>query len=353
MALLAQAKVLAQQYRALTGKPLGITGEVAEYEASRILKVELTPARQAGYDAIETVNGTVRRLQIKGRCLLKNCKPGQRLGSIDVTKDFDGVLLVLVDENFNATAIYEADREHVLRVLAEPGSKSRNERGALGVSKFKSIARLRWTRMKYYHLDFSAKLSTASPPITGAIVTGTSPLMFAAWQPSTWPAASASAPEEFIEVLKRIFEESILGEVRHVIEDITKSNGTLAFRGHVVAIAMMCALDAISPYGYRRQNNGKFIAAHFPAQYRPYADQIYHLFRSSMVHSWNLFEASIYADNSPIRLEGGGTLAFGLLNFFDALVAGAEDFLNSLPAGGDLLTNSVNRYEKLRATAKP
>jgi len=146
MALLADAKVLAQKYRALTGKPLGITGEVAEYEASRVLGVELTPARQAGYDAIETVDGAVRRLQIKGRCLLKDCKPGQRLGSIDVKKDFDVVLLVLLDENFNATSIYEADREDVLRVLAEPGSRSRNERGALGVSKFKSIARLRWQR---------------------------------------------------------------------------------------------------------------------------------------------------------------------------------------------------------------
>jgi hypothetical protein len=203
-----------------------------------------------------------------------------------------------------------------------------------------------------YKLDFSPKASTASPPITGAYVSGTSPLLFAAWQPSTWPAASASSPDEFVEVLKRIFEESILGEVRNVVEDITKSNGTLAFRGHVVAIAMMCALDAISAYGYRGKKNGKFIAAHFPHEYRPYADQIYEVFRLSLVHSWNLFEASIYADNSTIRLEGG-TLALGLLNFFDALVGGTEDFLNRLPAGGDLLANSINRYEELRATAKP
>jgi len=146
MKILASAKVLAQQYRALTGKPLGITGEVAEYEASRLLGVELTPARQAGYDATETLDGVVRRLQIKGRCLLKDCKPGQRLGSIDVTKDFDAVLLVLLDQDFNATSIYEAGRAEVLAALAEPGSISRNERGALGVSKFKSISRLRWQR---------------------------------------------------------------------------------------------------------------------------------------------------------------------------------------------------------------
>jgi len=87
MEILREAKKLAQEYRALTGKPLGITGEVAEYEAARILGVELTAARQAGHDAVEPKDGSTHRLQIKGRCLLPNCKPGQRLGSIDVTKD--------------------------------------------------------------------------------------------------------------------------------------------------------------------------------------------------------------------------------------------------------------------------
>ena len=34
MEILSEAKKLAQKYRAATGKPLGITGEVAEYEAA-------------------------------------------------------------------------------------------------------------------------------------------------------------------------------------------------------------------------------------------------------------------------------------------------------------------------------
>jgi hypothetical protein len=75
IAILRKAKVLARRYYKLTGKPLGITGEVAEYEAARLLRVQLTPARQAGYDAVERRNGNTRRLQIKGRCLLPNCKP--------------------------------------------------------------------------------------------------------------------------------------------------------------------------------------------------------------------------------------------------------------------------------------
>ena len=203
-----------------------------------------------------------------------------------------------------------------------------------------------------YQLNFTPKGSTLVPPITGAFVSGASIRMFAAWQPSTWPIASTLSDDEFIEVLKRIFEESILGEVRNVIEDITKSNGTLAFRGHVVAIALMCALDAISSYGYRGKKNGKFITAHFPDIYRPYADQIYEVFRLSLIHNWNLFEASIYADSSTIRMEGS-TLTFGLHNFSDALVVGTENFLNRLPSDGVLCNNSRNRYEELRATAKP
>jgi len=144
--ILAQAKELAQEYKALTGKPLGITGEVAEYEAARILGVELTPVRQPGYDAIETIGSSNRRLQIKGRCLAANCRPSQRLGKIDTKKEWDAVLMVLLDENLEAFEIYEADRENVLAALAAPGSRARNERGALAVQKFKAIGKPRWRR---------------------------------------------------------------------------------------------------------------------------------------------------------------------------------------------------------------
>jgi hypothetical protein len=144
IAILAAAKKLAQRYRALTGKPLGITGEIAEFEASRLLKLDLLQARQVGYDAVCIENGLPRRLQIKGRCILPGSKKSQRLGRIDVKKEFDAVLLVLMDESFNALEIYEADRAPVIAALTAPGSRSRNERGALDVRKFKSIGRRVW-----------------------------------------------------------------------------------------------------------------------------------------------------------------------------------------------------------------
>jgi hypothetical protein len=68
------------------------------------------------------------------------------MGRIDVTQKFDAVLLVLMDEKLNATAIYEASRRAVVAALTAPGSKSRNERRALPVTKFKQIGRLVWAR---------------------------------------------------------------------------------------------------------------------------------------------------------------------------------------------------------------
>jgi hypothetical protein len=54
--------------------------------------------------------------------------------------------MVLLDERFDATEMYEAERPAVLAALVSPGSKARNERGQLGVNKFKAIGRLRWRR---------------------------------------------------------------------------------------------------------------------------------------------------------------------------------------------------------------
>ena len=96
MEILGKAKALAKEYHLLTGRPLGVTGEVAEYEAARILGIELASVRQSGYDAIRVDNLKKTRLQIKGRRVLDPSKPGQRVGRIDLSKEWDVALLVLV-----------------------------------------------------------------------------------------------------------------------------------------------------------------------------------------------------------------------------------------------------------------
>lgn len=144
--LMRRAKRLAKEYRVRTGRPLGVTGEVAEYEACRLLGLRLAPVRQQGYDAIKKIRSGVRRLQIKGRVLLPGAKPGQRLSTISLKHEWDAAVLVVLDEDLEPVVVYEAERAAIEAALAAPGSKARNERGQLPLTKFKSIAREVWKR---------------------------------------------------------------------------------------------------------------------------------------------------------------------------------------------------------------
>ena len=69
---------------------------------------------------------------------------GQQLGSIRLAQEWDIVLLVVMNERFEVRWIYEAEREAIEAALKAPGSKARNERGALSLTKFKSIGRQVW-----------------------------------------------------------------------------------------------------------------------------------------------------------------------------------------------------------------
>jgi hypothetical protein len=141
--LIGSAKKFARRYRDLTGRPLGITGEVAEYEACRLLGLELADVRSPGYDAVRKASHSPVRLQIKARVLTHE-KAGGRMGSIDTTKEWDAVLLVILEQDFEPLAIYEAPRALVVAAIEKPGSKARNERHALSVQQFRAIAQRVW-----------------------------------------------------------------------------------------------------------------------------------------------------------------------------------------------------------------
>ena len=55
--ILAEVKVLEAEYYQLTGKPLGVTGEVAEFEAADKLRLKLAGPRTKGYDATRRRRG--------------------------------------------------------------------------------------------------------------------------------------------------------------------------------------------------------------------------------------------------------------------------------------------------------
>lgn len=139
--VLSRAKAVACEFYQLTGKPLGITGECGELAAAQLLKLQLADARTPGYDAM---NNTGKRIQIKTR-LVQDVKKlsGQMMGAIKPETEFDSVMLVLLQNDFEPVAIYEATREQVLTALTKTDSNAR-QRGVLAVSEFKRLGVQRW-----------------------------------------------------------------------------------------------------------------------------------------------------------------------------------------------------------------
>ena len=147
--LLSQAKRIARRYYELTGKPLGISGEVAEHEAARLLGLELAPAREAAIDAFLHTNGKTQRLQIKGRAVDASRRYVGRVSRIKLEPQFDAALLVLLDKGtFDTLEIWRAEYEDIKIRLTTPGGKARNERGSMNISQFKSIAKKIWSVSK-------------------------------------------------------------------------------------------------------------------------------------------------------------------------------------------------------------
>jgi len=139
-----EARKLAAQYRVATGKPLGISSEIAVHDVIRIMQLKPAENPQAGYDAIGTGVREGRRIQIKGRTISDEAKSNQRIGQIKVEQDWDSVMLVLLDEQYEPLEIYEAQREQILQAVANTSTKRRN-RGALSVAKFKHLGQLVWS----------------------------------------------------------------------------------------------------------------------------------------------------------------------------------------------------------------
>jgi hypothetical protein len=139
--LLQRIKSVAAEYYRATGKTLGVAGEVGEQEAARKLGLTLAEARAPGYDAIDTDG---KKIQIKTRTLQPG-KPAGRVPSINIKKDFDAVMLVLLNADLEPMFMYRADRDAVVAKLTAPGSKARNERNSMAVNQFMAIGRVVWT----------------------------------------------------------------------------------------------------------------------------------------------------------------------------------------------------------------
>jgi hypothetical protein len=144
--LIAQARRLAADYRRTMGRPLpGISNEIAEHDAIRLLRLQPRPnPAEGGYQAIDPARGD-KRIQIKSRTIFDESRGGQRIGQLSLDRTWDSVVLVLMDEEYEPYEIYEADRTD-LEDCVGTSSESRSRRGAMSVARFKIIGRLAWTR---------------------------------------------------------------------------------------------------------------------------------------------------------------------------------------------------------------
>lgn len=183
---------------------------------------------------------------------------------------------------------------------------------------------------------------------------------FVPWQPSTWPDFS-NYDEEFHEIISRIFKETIIDEISNVIKDAQKNNGSLEHRGHVIAIAQLCAIDTLSSYAFfdaekevckicgmsdsKIKKYETFIKEFFSESYRRFAHEMYKSHRNEMIHGWNLLEVGISPGEEPIEKKGE-TLYFGILNFQKNLEIAVDGFLKKLKTSSQLQQNVLNRYKE-------
>jgi hypothetical protein len=144
--LIAEARRIAAAYRRTTGRTLtGVSAEICQHDAARLLDLELCQPPVAGYDAIGRGARAGKRIQIKGRAIFDESTRGHRIGQLRLEQEWDSVLLVLMDENLEPFEIHEAERADLLDDLGRSGG-GHGKRGAMSVARFRKLGRLVWAR---------------------------------------------------------------------------------------------------------------------------------------------------------------------------------------------------------------
>jgi len=142
--LMDETRRLAAEYRRSTGTTLPVSAELAKFDAISLLGLRSPEEPESGVDALRDSEQGVERIQIKGRVIFDPKKTGQRIGQLNIDANWDVVLLVMMNEDYQSTAIYSVSKPHLLTVLAEQQDSKNNTRGALSVKKFQAIAEQVW-----------------------------------------------------------------------------------------------------------------------------------------------------------------------------------------------------------------
>jgi len=135
--LMQETRRLAAQYRQSTGQTLPISGELARYDATRLLQLSADFKGTKGPLANKIV-------QIKSRVIFDEQKSGYRIGQLDLGGSWQVCALVLYEASYEPFAIYIASHESILEAKNTISSKTK-ARGAMSLAQFKRIAQCVWT----------------------------------------------------------------------------------------------------------------------------------------------------------------------------------------------------------------
>jgi len=139
--LIEEARRIAREYREATGKTLPLTGEIAINDAIRLLNLDPASDDAVGYDALMTYKGQTIKNQIKGRVVFNEKRGGYRLGQLKIEQEWDSILLVVMNANFETEEIYMAIRDDIKEAINESNSR----KGSISLARFKIIGELLWT----------------------------------------------------------------------------------------------------------------------------------------------------------------------------------------------------------------
>ncbi|WP_196138066.1 hypothetical protein [Aliikangiella sp. G2MR2-5] len=137
--IMEQTRLVAADYRNTTGNALPVTAELARFDA--VDKLHLKKVSQdEGVDALDPEDANVR-YQIKGRVIFKGGKARQKLGQLNLESDWNQLLMVIYDADYQPSEIYKIDRKIIEQELE---NTQKDKRGSMTVAKYKAIGALVW-----------------------------------------------------------------------------------------------------------------------------------------------------------------------------------------------------------------
>lgn len=143
--LMQETRRLAADYRHNTGQTLPISGELARYDAARLLKLTPLQTPRKSVDFVGNEGPLANQLiQIKSRVIFDEHKSGYRIGQLDLGASWQICALVLYQANYEPFAIYVATQNTINETLAKRPEAARH-RGLMSLAQFKRLSNLVWT----------------------------------------------------------------------------------------------------------------------------------------------------------------------------------------------------------------